>query len=386
MDAAIAPHLYRHPLRVHSPREKLHVLPLAPSTIPSRDIRWARMASVAHQLLVHSQHWADPSKVFALIASGDHFEDDFGPMLAATLRNRSNVIIAVVDRDMGNMRVNHPYRSLYANAVSIPYLAPRHLLHHCRTVAGNREDRARHGVMFHGDTGKYDSGARAAVRDIMSLVRAGSDFVSSYAAKGDVLQLQALQAHTRARMPSSALCFAPRGDNPSSGRFFEALATGCVPIIVGHDLSWMPFGQLIVWEQLLFSISPRNMSLEQRHKSASDTIMKLRAEEARWVDEQLADVERIAATRHRIFQAVCRFLDPYNSPHGLWNATLDALEMKRREWARRNRKELAQKCEDRKRWCNKPSSWDGNCTTGNARDLIRAWCPVACGLCNSFPK
>ena len=246
MDAAIAPHLYRHPLRVHSPREKLHVLPLAPSTIPSRDIRWARMASVAHQLLVHSQHWADPSKVFALIASGDHFEDDFGPMLAATLRNRSNVVIAVVDRDMGNMRVNHPYRSLYANAVSIPYLAPRHLLHHCRTVAGNREDRARHGVMFHGDTGKYDSGARAAVRDIMSLVRAGSDFVSSYAAKGDVLQLQALQAHTRARMPSSALCFAPRGDNPSSGRFFEALATGCVPIIVGHDLSWMPFGELVV--------------------------------------------------------------------------------------------------------------------------------------------
>lgn len=54
------------------------------------------------------------------------------------------------------------------------------------------------------------------------------------------------------RMLSSVFCLAARGDTPSSRRTYEAIATGCIPVIIADDLV-LPFRKRLQWDT--FSVS-----------------------------------------------------------------------------------------------------------------------------------
>lgn len=48
----------------------------------------------------------------------------------------------------------------------------------------------------------------------------------------------------------SIFCFLPAGDTPSSHRVPEALALGCIPVIVGPPFSFLPLPAYIPWKDV----------------------------------------------------------------------------------------------------------------------------------------
>ena len=67
------------------------------------------------------------------------------------------------------------------------------------------------------------------------------------------------------RMLASTFCLAPRGDTPSSRRTYEAIAAGCIPVIIADELR-LPFSRRLHWDR--FSVrmagSGRSEQREQR--------------------------------------------------------------------------------------------------------------------------
>jgi len=66
-------------------------------------------------------------------------------------------------------------------------------------------------------------------------------FVSS-----DDMSAQERKQHTgadyAAGMLGSTFCWIPRGDNPTSRRVFDAVAAGCIPVVVSDDIArYLPF-------------------------------------------------------------------------------------------------------------------------------------------------
>ena len=49
-------------------------------------------------------------------------------------------------------------------------------------------------------------------------------------------------------MVRSRFCLAPRGDTASSKRTYEAIAAGCIPVIITDGLS-LPFDRRLVWSR-----------------------------------------------------------------------------------------------------------------------------------------
>jgi hypothetical protein len=53
---------------------------------------------------------------------------------------------------------------------------------------------------------------------------------------------------------NSNFCFVPAGDTPTSRRLFDAVAAGCVPVVLGsfdHLVANLPFSRSIDWTQIL---------------------------------------------------------------------------------------------------------------------------------------
>ena len=49
----------------------------------------------------------------------------------------------------------------------------------------------------------------------------------------------------------SQLCLVPAGDTPSSRRLFDALAGGCVPVIMASNIeSSLPFRSMLQWREI----------------------------------------------------------------------------------------------------------------------------------------
>ena len=59
------------------------------------------------------------------------------------------------------------------------------------------------------------------------------------------------------RMMRSSFCLAPRGDSASSRRLYEAVATGCIPVIIADRLQ-LPFSRRIDWSRFSIRLSERD--------------------------------------------------------------------------------------------------------------------------------
>jgi hypothetical protein len=58
-------------------------------------------------------------------------------------------------------------------------------------------------------------------------------------------------------MVDSKFCFAPRGDSPSSSQIYNAMAGGCIPIIVSDDFV-LPFGAQFPWARVSIRVRERD--------------------------------------------------------------------------------------------------------------------------------
>ena len=58
------------------------------------------------------------------------------------------------------------------------------------------------------------------------------------------------------RMMGSTFCLAPRGDTASSRRVYEAIATGCIPVIIADDLA-LPFAKRLRWQDFSVRVTER---------------------------------------------------------------------------------------------------------------------------------
>lgn len=57
----------------------------------------------------------------------------------------------------------------------------------------------------------------------------------------------------RHMMSRSQFCLAPRGYGRSSFRFYEAIQMGCIPIHIWDDIEWLPYKDVIAWDDVIIS-------------------------------------------------------------------------------------------------------------------------------------
>jgi hypothetical protein len=79
-------------------------------------------------------------------------------------------------------------------------------------------------------------------------------FVSS-----DKMTEKEIQRHKGASydvgMLESTYCWIPRGDNPTSRRVFDAVAAGCIPVVVSDDIArYLPFRWAIEWRSMILQV------------------------------------------------------------------------------------------------------------------------------------
>lgn len=234
-------------------------LPKWELTAPALDSHRRRMFNF-ESYLSRDRFWNAMSVPFLLLATGINIGHDLPLHLLRTLavRNakRGPVILAGVDRSGSHADKSLPdQRGLLRRMIVLPHVsspeATRYSHAHGRergtvrsTVRSQRQTEApsppRRGFVFIGDHGRFDYGARGAVRDYGRHLRAphvfrGLRLMTAAGAAGNASRSAAHAAHrlisqnTTEEMHRSAMCFAPQGDSDTSRRL--CASAGFVPAI-----------------------------------------------------------------------------------------------------------------------------------------------------------
>ena len=323
IDAVLVPRLYDHPLRtLDRLATDLHILAIAPSlciTCMDRAARAARTLPEWRNLTVH-MWFIEP-----------HYNSSHMRSAAATLASRPNTHMFSLDAGFGRFPFNQATSRLFERSVIIPYLVRQPLLSEA-CMAKSDLKRRRLLTLFHGDTGRFDGGMRGAVRDIMASLPSSS-FVSTFKLRRQPERLRQQYAATMRDILDARFCFAPAGDTLSSGRLFEVMAAGCLPILVQSNtrLQHLPFPQLIDWRALVTVIVPESASLAQRHAPAETAVMAIRRREAanllRAFSTNASDWDDV---QRRNFRVACTVLNPFAGT-SLVEYMLDAARVRQRE-------------------------------------------------------
>lgn len=160
-----------------------------------------------HKLLLYLKadaHWRRPNTPFLLFSTGININEeltiDIRQDFFRELLNRNAkvgpVILAGVDRS-GPHSISTAIMPLLRRMIILPHVATPECTRHAARTAAPRSARvrkvgssgseggsvvgveaalSRHGFLFHGHNGRYDNGARAAVRDIATHLKATYDF------------------------------------------------------------------------------------------------------------------------------------------------------------------------------------------------------------------
>ena len=338
LDLLAVPALYTHRQRVFTEAVQLHVLGVIPNAIPNATRRLQRMDAVADALRALPAWQDGRTAIFMIFSPGCLLPPIYGYRLMTVLSAQSGRVRLVhYDRMMGNVRFNQYYDQFLKQwtmsalfdlqrVITIPYVVRREVLR----CSGVRKYGVRSGVMFHGDARRYDGGSRGFVRDVLAHT-ASSDFMSSHRIRHNVTALSAQYLVTARTMLSTSMCLAPRGDTPTSRRLFEALAAGCVPILVDNKFSTvtklvqrnlLPFSRQIDWHALVYHLRPNHILLQHRLLPPGGEILKARIEEAAQIMSWLANATRLQDMRELARIVSCQFMDPFNNITGLLDAIL----------------------------------------------------------------
>lgn len=238
----------------------------------------ARLADMVEHL--ETNKWWRKQVPFALITSGVPLHASLdGPTLRHLHRRNRRlgpVVLAGLDRSTIYPPRLGPYiLPLLRRMVVLPYVASPEASTHAKfaaeAIAMGHTQEQRAGLLFHGDTGRADGGARGAVRDISARLTAPVNFrgLRLMSLRANASQEAARAAHravsqqTTQAMLRSSMCFVPRGDTETSRRLFDSLATGCVPVVlkvVGGKpreimLSNLPFHHTLEYRALAHFVS-----------------------------------------------------------------------------------------------------------------------------------
>jgi hypothetical protein len=322
--------------------------------------------------------WRTPGTPFVLLTTGILITNDLTNKLLALLRQRNEkvgpVILGGVDRSGGHSR-DSSTQPLVKRMVVLPHVASPECAWHasvcrssprahaskasaaddstasaaaaaasrgCRLEPTSAHPSRRVGLLFHGDTGRYDNGARGAVRDIGPRLRSPHSFqglrlmlTGSATSRHDAHAAHRLiSKHTTHAMLDANMCFAPQGDTDTSRRLFDAIATGCVPVIMrvagGKPaqtmLSNLPFHHTLEWRAIAHFLSPAFAKLEDRHTvHTDDQVAACRRDEAALVDKWHQDEQTILRMRRAGIHAFRAHLDVELHPRGVADAFLREL-------------------------------------------------------------
>lgn len=325
--------------------------------------------------------WRTPGTPFVLLTTGILITNDLSSKLIAELRQRNEkvgpVLLGGVDRSGGHSR-DVSTQQLVKRMVILPHVATPECAWHasvcrsshaprvrtsttastaegspvsaaaaaasygCRLEPASPKGSRRVGLLFHGDTGRFDNGARGAVRDIGPHLRSPHSFQGlrlmnkgSTTNRHDAHAIHRIVSrHTTRAMLDANLCFAPQGDTDTSRRLFDAIATGCVPVIMrvagGRPaqtmLSNLPFHHSIEWRALAHFLSPAYAKLEDREKvHTDDHVASCRRDEAALVEEWNQDESTTMRMRRAAIHAFRAHLDVELHPRGVADAFLREL-------------------------------------------------------------
>jgi len=160
-----------------------------------------------------------------------------------------NVTLLVYEKQFGSFRNTAEYETWPSPLVTIPYVPSRQLAE--ATVRSQDARPIR--VYFRGNL-QLDSAAKTGAsrgeRLRQHLTKAfGSisgallvDSTTNYSHEGYIEEMQ-----------RSVFCIVPAGDTPTSRRLFDAIAAGCVPVIVADNIT-LPFSGFIEWDSFIVRI------------------------------------------------------------------------------------------------------------------------------------
>ncbi|GLJ50553.1 hypothetical protein SUGI_1077050 [Cryptomeria japonica] len=84
---------------------------------------------------------------------------------------------------------------------------------------------------------------------LVALLQHNSDVIIEEGSSGEVGKLA-----TQTGMRSSMFCLSPAGDTPSSARLFDAIVSGCIPVIVSDELE-LPFEGILDYRKVALFVS-----------------------------------------------------------------------------------------------------------------------------------
>jgi hypothetical protein len=353
---------------------------------------YKRMGRLARSLSTNRAWKA--SKPFLVLQPFYIMERVLGRELGNAIRLRARTIVATSDKSAKSIKGNEGYSKVFLHALEVPYVASSELATWARSCAHQSGDAdrtakrerglvaasvggatiklatptllascdthdrdgqvtapSRHGFMFHGDMGRFDFGARAAVRDIAPHLIAPTSFSDARLTRSkelqqvresssDVLKLNATWGQydwfrTSSRgsskaMLASRMCFAPQGDTMTSRRAFDSLASGCVPVIVKNignsrtelALGNLPFHHTINWQSIAFFLLPRSSTLGDRDQPIRGPKVQCRIGEAAWLSARYNNTRLISRMRRDAVRAFKAHMDVWGNPAGVADAVL----------------------------------------------------------------
>jgi len=217
-----------------------------------------RMQALLGALLANPL-WSDRRAKWLFIQPHYDLRGTVGRKLAEALVQRNAqigpVILATVDRDGAHIGSQMPYFDLYRRAVMVPHVATPELARTARLCLPGScpADASRRGYLFHGDLSRFDGGVRGAMRHIIDHLRHPASLQAKILSRGTAtdtnpepgaggtgrfeptarhVAFRETSAATSRAMGESALCFSPQGDMMTTRRLFDALASGCVPVLM----------------------------------------------------------------------------------------------------------------------------------------------------------
>ena len=390
--------LLKHAQRTNNEDEaEWHILDVTPFTsfivgsvglLGGTAAHYERMERLARSLSTNRAWKA--SKPFLVLQPFYIMERVLGRELGNAIRLRARTIVATTDKSARSLKGNEGYSNVFMHALELPYVASPELAawaracaHHpgdadrtakrergleaasvsgatielatptllasCDTHDRDRQVTApssRHGFMFHGDMGRFDFGARAAVRDIAPHLIAPTSFSDARLTRAKELQqassddLNATRVQydwyrTSSRgsskvMLASSMCFAPQGDTMTSRRLFDSLAGGCVPVIVKNignsrtelALGNLPFHHTISWQSIAFFLLPRSSTLADRDQPVAGPKVQCRVGEAAWLSARYNNTRLISRMRRDAVRAFEAHMDVWGRPAGVADAVL----------------------------------------------------------------
>ena len=322
----------------------------------------ARMAELAMALTANPR-WRQPGVRWLVIQPHYDLPMVAGHALARLLATRNQavgpVVLATVDRSGTNIQKQRWLFDLYRRALMLPHVSTPELARWAaacargsagggcaRPISGSSSqphESSRRGWMFHGDMERFDGGVRGAMRSIIRMLDAPTSLQARAVSRGMLgdgaphravraaaaaprltaseghVGFRRISAATTATMLGASLCLCPAGDMVTTRRLFDALASGCVPVLLKGigtaPRQWLlgnnPFHHSIEWRAVGVFMAPRGVSFRERLEQSSSFASPLacRAEEARWLDAIHNDTRLLHALRRKAAAAFHAHLD-----------------------------------------------------------------------------